>query len=285
MRFLVVVFCLLLVFPVAAVEVVRQDVQQGGFMLLQVEDGEVVRWQGEVLPVSAGGFALVGFDRKQPRNNVLEVCVEAVCEQRKIVVQPRTYKVQRVTRIPQKTVTPDKAQLARVAADNQATAAARALARKPEARRQDWFAANFVRPSVGPTTGVFGSARTYNGQERSWHKGHDFAAPTGTPVVAPTDGVVRLARDTFMSGNLVMLDHGGELTSVYAHLDRMQVKVGQRVRAGEQLGTVGTTGRSSGPHLHWGLYWRNVAIDPILWLGQDSTMDAPRTPPSRKTTP
>ena len=88
----------------------------------------------------------------------------------------------------------------------------------------------------------------------------------GTPIKAPADGIVRLARDTFMSGNLVMLDHGGAVTSVYAHMDRMDVKVGDEVKAGDVIGKVGTTGRSSGPHLHWGMYWKNVPIDPILWV-------------------
>jgi murein DD-endopeptidase MepM/ murein hydrolase activator NlpD len=79
---------------------------------------------------------------------------------------------------------------------------------------------------------------------------------------------VRLARETFMSGNLILLDHGGGITTAYAHLSQMDVKVGDTVKAGEVIGKVGTTGRSSGPHLHWGAYWKNVAIDPILWVSK-----------------
>ena len=123
-----------------------------------------------------------------------------------------------------------------------------------------------MKPVAGPRTGVFGSQRLYNGQERSWHNGVDWAAAVGTPVRAPADGVVRLTRDTFMSGNLVMLDHGLGVSTVYAHLDRMDVRVGQRLQQGDVLGTVGTTGRSSGPHLHWGVFWGETPLDPLLWL-------------------
>jgi murein DD-endopeptidase MepM/ murein hydrolase activator NlpD len=159
-----------------------------------------------------------------------------------------------------------------MAADNAAIAAARratlAAATRGEVAGGLGFLERFRRPSVGPITGVYGSARLFDGAERSWHKGVDYAAPTGTPVVAPAAGVVRLARSTFMSGNLVMLDHGANLTSLYAHLDTMAVKVGQVVQAGDRLGTVGTTGRSSGPHLHWGLYVGPVALDPQFWVAK-----------------
>jgi murein DD-endopeptidase MepM/ murein hydrolase activator NlpD len=106
----------------------------------------------------------------------------------------------------------------------------------------------------------------YGGEERDWHKGHDFAVPTGTPVYAPAAGVVTLAQLTFFNGNLIILDHGDRLFTIYAHLSEMNVKPGGKVKAGQLIGRVGTTGRSSGPHLHWGAYWQNLAIDPILLL-------------------
>jgi murein DD-endopeptidase MepM/ murein hydrolase activator NlpD len=117
-------------------------------------------------------------------------------------------------------------------------------------------------------TGVYGSRRLYGGEERSWHKGHDFAVPRGTPIHAPADGIVTMAAMTFFNGNLVIIDHGDRLFTIYAHLSAMDVKPGDKVRRGQLIGKVGTTGRSTGPHLHWGVYWQNMAIDPILLVNQ-----------------
>ena len=254
-----------------APQVVRQDLQPGGFYVAQVPPNSRVTLNGEAVETGPKGELVVGFDRNAKPEQVLKVCgTEAACTETRLRLKPRSYVTQNVTKVPAKTVEPDAAQVARVKADNAATAAARAKAKAAARWRQAYMDA-FVLPLEARTSGVFGSRRTYNGQERSWHKGHDLAAPTGTAVRAPAGGIVRLARDTFMSGNLIMLDHGGGLTSVYAHLDAMDVAVGDEVKARESIGKVGTTGRSSGPHLHWGMYWQNTAIDPILWV---STKDA-----------
>lgn len=253
-----------------------QDLQQGGFKLLVVPPSSTVRLGGASLPVVPGGeeaYVLVGFDRKEAATRWLEICPSSnPCTTRKLVVQKRIYQTQNVKGVGKAHREPDPKALKQMAADNAAINAAR-RATQAAATRGDragglGFLEDFQRPGIGPITGVYGSARLFDGQERTWHKGLDYAAPTGTPVVAPAPGVVRLARSTFMSGNLVMLDHGANLSSVYSHLDTMAVKVGQVVRKGERLGTVGTTGRSSGPHLHWGLYVGSVAIDPQLWVAK-----------------
>ncbi len=249
----------------AAPQVVKQDLQPGGFYVARVAPESTVTLGGDAVVVGPKGEVVIAFDRNAPRKQVLKVCSGSSCDETVLTLKPRTYKTQNVTKVPQGTVTPDPAQEKRVAEDNAATQAARDKA-AAGARWRDGFVQEWRLPITAPTSGVFGSRRTYNGQERSWHKGHDLAAKTGTTIKAPADGIVRLARDTFMSGNLVMLDHGGAVTSVYAHMDRMDVKVGDEVKAGDVIGTVGTTGRSSGPHLHWGMYWKNVAIDPILWV-------------------
>lgn len=249
----------------ATPQVIHQNLQPGGFYVARVAPGSTVTLGEEVIVVGPKGEIVVGFDRNAPRRQVLKVCHSQGCSETVLKLKARTYVTQNVTKVPQGTVTPDPAQEKRVAEDNAATKAARSKA-EAAARWRDAFTQNWRLPIAAPTSGVFGSRRTYNGEERSWHKGHDLAAKTGTPIKAPADGIVRLARDTFMSGNLVMLDHGGAVTSVYAHMDRMDVKVGDEVKAGDVIGKVGTTGRSSGPHLHWGMYWKNVPIDPILWV-------------------
>ncbi|MFZ2587712.1 MAG: M23 family metallopeptidase [Alphaproteobacteria bacterium] len=245
-----------------ALEVVNQNLQPGGFMVGRVEQGSVVRWNDVKIPVNAEGLFVVGFDRFAGKNQDIQVCVNAECTTTPLTLASRTYKVQNVKGVPAKTVNPSPAELKRMAADNAAIAAARKTYAGLNA-----FAGPFVLPVQAETSGVFGSRRTYNGEERSWHKGHDLAARTGTPVYAPADGIVRLARSTFMSGNLVILDHGSYITSLYAHLDSMAVNVGDTVKQGDMVGRVGTTGRSTGPHLHWGMNWKSVAIDPALWVG------------------
>jgi len=252
---------------VEAPVMLRGKLQQAGFYVGKVGPGEIVRFNGVVLPVDASGTFVLGFDREQKQGNELKLCKRKTCRNVPLEVGAREYVTQNVTKVPQNTVEPNKQELAVIAADNKAIGTARALAWKHAAARYGDFGTPFLLPvKHGVTSGVFGSRRTYNGEERSWHRGHDLAAPTGTPVRAPAAGVVRLARWTFMTGNLLMLDHGAGITSVYAHLSKMDVKAGQKVKAGQVIGKVGTTGRSSGPHLHWGMYWQSVPIDPILWV-------------------
>ena len=249
----------------AAPQVIHQNLQPGGFYVARVSPDSTVRLGKDALVVGPKGEIVVGFDRNAALKQVLTVCGGQNCKETVLNLKPRTYVTQNVTKVPQGTVTPDPVQEKRVADDNAAAKAARDKA-EAGARWRDGFAREWSLPITAPTSGVFGSRRTYNGTERSWHRGHDLAAKTGTPIKAPADGIVRLARDTFMSGNLVMLDHGGAVTSVYAHMSEMDVKVGDEVKAGDVIGKVGTTGRSSGPHLHWGMYWKNTPIDPILWV-------------------
>lgn len=250
------------------VTMVRQALEQGGFFVARVPAGSTVTLDGDALVVGPKGEVMAGFDRAAKSKAVLKVCdVAGECTETVLDVKARTFVTQNVKGIPPKTVDPDPKELARMKDDNAATQSARDKAREGATWRSA-FMDGFVLPIKAPTSGVYGSRRTYNGQERSWHKGHDLAAKTGTPVKAPADGIVRLARDTFMSGNLIMLDHGGGLTTVYAHLHTMGVKVGDSVKTGDVIGTVGSTGRSSGPHLHWGAYWKNTAIDPILWVNK-----------------
>ena len=133
------------------------------------------------------------------------------------------------------------------------------------------WAQHFIWPARGRLSGVFGSQRIYRGGvPAAYHSGIDLAAGAGAVVVAPADGVVTLAPPPMYSleGNLVILDHGLGLSSAFLHLARVSVRPGQRVRQGEVIGTVGATGRATGPHLHWGLVWNGARIDPEQVVGQ-----------------
>jgi murein DD-endopeptidase MepM/ murein hydrolase activator NlpD len=121
-----------------------------------------------------------------------------------------------------------------------------------------------------PTGGRFGDRRIFNGQPRSPHTGADYAVPTGTPVLAVADGTVVLAEEHFFPGKAVVVDHGDGLFTMSFHLDQIAVAAGQEVRRGDRLGTVGATGRVSGPHLHFAIRWRGARIDPELLLGRES---------------
>ncbi|WP_428632000.1 M23 family metallopeptidase [Sphingopyxis sp.] len=122
----------------------------------------------------------------------------------------------------------------------------------------------FRWPVTGRLSGFFGSQRVYQGKPGTYHGGTDIAVPAGTPFVAPADGVVVLAAAApfTLEGNLLIVDHGMGLNSAFLHCQRLDVKVGDRVVQGQVLGTVGRTGRATGPHMHWGLKWRDARLDP-----------------------
>ncbi len=129
---------------------------------------------------------------------------------------------------------------------------------------------SFIWPVLGRISGHFGAQRIYAGQPGAPHGGVDIAGSTGTPVLAPADGVVILAaaRPFTLEGNLVMIDHGMGLNSAFLHLSRIDVRVGDPVRQGQPIGAVGMTGRATGPHLHWGMKWLDERIDPAMLLPQ-----------------
>jgi murein DD-endopeptidase MepM/ murein hydrolase activator NlpD len=157
-------------------------------------------------------------------------------------------------------VEPSEEDLARIKADAEAIAKARARDSAEPLWDTEWR-----WPVVGRISGVFGSQRILNGQPRRPHYGVDVAMPTGTPVVAPADGVVSLAHgDMYFTGGTVILDHGHGVGSLYAHLSAVDVAEGTRLRKGERLGAIGATGRATGPHLHWGMTWYALNVDPAL---------------------
>jgi murein DD-endopeptidase MepM/ murein hydrolase activator NlpD len=129
--------------------------------------------------------------------------------------------------------------------------------------RERYWGDGFLLPVQGRITTRFGTGRVLNGKPRSSHSGVDIAGKRGVPVKGANSGKVLLADDFYLSGKTIVVDHGWGVSTVYAHLDRIDVREGQEVNRGQVLGTVGSTGRSTGPHLHFGAFIRGAKIDPL----------------------
>ncbi|GAB6063313.1 M23 family metallopeptidase [Deferrisoma palaeochoriense] len=178
-----------------------------------------------------------------------------------VTVEARAFGEQRL-RVDPRHVNPDPADAARAARE-----AKRIRAVLSRVSRPRLWAGPFRLPAEGPVSSPFGVRRVYNGERRGYHSGLDIAAPRGAPVRAAERGVVALADDLFYTGRTVFLDHGLGLFTAYFHLDEIRVREGQPVEPGEVIGLVGSTGRSTGPHLHWGAYLAGLKADPLALPG------------------
>lgn len=178
-----------------------------------------------------------------------------------VAVGPHTYREQRLTVKNQSYVTPDPEQLERIARERTIIDTAIGNYRDTEL---DGIALR--APVAGPRSSSFGLRRYFNDQPRSPHKGMDIAAAVGTPIIAPRGGIVTATGDYFFNGNTVIVDHGQGLVTLYCHLSEIDVAEGDNVTGGELLGAVGSTGRVTGPHLHFGVYLNGTAVDPAILL-------------------
>jgi murein DD-endopeptidase MepM/ murein hydrolase activator NlpD len=213
--------------------------------LAPVGDG---RWQG-----------LVGIDLDTaPGSYRLQLLAPDAQVVREVMlhVQPKQFPT-RTLRVAPRYVEPPAEETARIVRE---AAMLDALYKAVSPRAWD---GSFALPVTAAPTSNFGSRSVFNGQPRSPHAGVDFSSPTGTPIHAPAAGTVVLASDLFFTGNTVVLDHGGGLLSVFAHLSAMAVKPGQAVPQGAALGRVGATGRATGPHLHWSVRLHGSRVDPL----------------------
>jgi murein DD-endopeptidase MepM/ murein hydrolase activator NlpD len=236
---------------------------QGGLIFGRVPSGTLqLSLDRKPVPFDSEGRFILGFDRNQDASALLAAqLANGSWIQQWLRVAPRAWQIEHIAQDrPSSGPTPAyqrirDGELARIAA-------ARGAASDTKGWRQ-----NFVLPAQGRISGLFGSQRIYRGGvPAAFHSGLDIAPGAGKPVVAPADGVVVLAGPPAFSleGNLVIVDHGMGLNSAFLHMATSLVQVGDRVRQGQQIGTVGMTGRATGPHLHWSVTWRGARLDPML---------------------
>ncbi len=211
-------------------------------------------------------YALAGVDVEQAAGTYpLDLTATATNGQalhatEQVKVQPGSYKTTTI-HVAENFVQPDTVTQKRIAADGVIKAAA--YARQID---QPLWKGSFRSPVPFKATDSFGTRRTFNGELASIHRGTDFHAASGTPVLAANDGEVIIAQPMFYEGNLVIINHGLQFDTQYMHLSKIEVKVGQRVVKGQRIGLSGATGRVTGPHLHLGVRWQGMYVDPVLLL-------------------
>jgi murein DD-endopeptidase MepM/ murein hydrolase activator NlpD len=176
----------------------------------------------------------------------------------RLIVRQPDYPRERIT-VPPRMVEPDSATAARIESEG---LRAREVSRSSHDTPHLW-SLPLTLPRPGRITSPYGGAREYNGKVTSRHTGTDFAGAVGTPVVAPTRGVVALVADFYLAGRAIYLDHGAGLVTGYFHLSRTDVVAGDTVRAGQRIGAVGRSGRVTGPHLHWIMRYGMISLDPM----------------------
>ena len=259
--------------PLHAAGFPRHQATPGGIALIPLMEAEqrpMVRYQHrQILVTQRDGrwLAVVGVPLdSEPGSHILHIQQPGKAEQKLIFdVTAKQYPEQHITLSNQRQVNPDPDDLERIRAEQ---ARSRAAYARWTAEQQAQLA--FILPVDGSISGVFGSRRFFNGQARRPHSGLDIAAPTGTPIQTPANGKVVETGHYFFNGKTVFIDHGEGLVTMYCHLDSITVEKGQWLKQGEQLGTVGATGRVTGPHLHWSVSLNNTLIDPELFLTEQT---------------
>lgn len=244
----------------------------GGVALItlpaSVSNGSVTLNGKPVMVVEDGDnqVAVVGLSLSaSPGEHTLELrdADTGALRKQAFLVKEKQYETQHITIKNKRKVNPEKRDMQRIGKEQQQirNALANHAARTPESLR-------FQLPVSGPVSSPFGLRRYFNEQPRKPHSGLDLAAPEGTPIRAPAAGHISDTGDYFFNGNTVFIDHGQGLVTMYCHMSRIDVKPGQNVAVGDIIGTVGQTGRVTGPHLHWGVSLNDARVDPMLFLDE-----------------
>ena len=233
---------------------------QGGLVKGKIDSNVSVRFKERLLRKTSKGFFVIGFGRDHPKIANLSIKINQNWISKTLNIKKRIYKTQMINGLEKKMVTPPKSFYDRIIKENKAIKNIRNLDSDI-----DFIFEEFNWPAKGIISGVFGSQRILNGKPKRPHYGIDIAAKKGTSVLAPIESIVRMAeKDLYYTGGTIMLDHGHGVTSVYSHLSLINVNVGDKVKKGQKIGEIGSTGRSTGPHLDWRINWFLQRLDPAL---------------------
>ncbi len=233
--------------------------EQGSFILGKAEPGSKIFIDSREIRVSENGFFAFGLDRDRKNDVTIRIHKDGKLETIYKKVLKREYRIQKIDGLPPKQVTPPPEVYERIKKDNKLIGEARSINSS-----YDFFKNKFIYPlDKYIITGVYGSQRILNGKPRRPHYGIDFHAPEGTPVKAMMDGEVTLVEnDMYFTGGTIVFDHGHGISTLYMHMKDINVEVGQRIKKGQVVGTLGQSGRATGPHLDIRLNWFEVKLDP-----------------------
>ena len=236
---------------------------QGSFILGKTELGSEVFIDKKKVKVTSEGFFVFGLGKDRKYDVVITLNRNGNKEKIIKKVQKREYRIQRIDGLDEKKVTPPKEVYERIKKENKWIGKARAIDSD-----LTFFTKKFILPIEDSIiTGVYGSQRILNGKPKWPHYGLDFAADEGTKIKAMLDGTVTLAEsDLFYTGGTLICDHGHGISTLYMHMEKLLVKKGQKVKQGDIIGMVGSTGRATGAHLDIRLNWFDVRLDPATAL-------------------
>jgi len=246
------------------------ELLQGSLVRGMAVPGAQILMNGRAIEVTDKGEFVFGFSRDDKLEHILKWRLPGDdWNEQRLTIAKREYRIQRIDGLEQTKVTPPKDVLSRIRDDAKRVRQARSVKTAITG-----FNEQFIWPSEGVITGVYGSQRVLNGKPSRPHFGIDLAAPKGTNVVAPASGVVTMADpDLYYSGATLIIDHGLGVFSTFLHLDTMSVSVGDSVSQGQKIGEVGSSGRSTGPHLDWRINWFSVRLDPALLVPAREGLD------------
>ena len=244
-------------------EILSGNAVEGGLIIARTDPTNQIMLDGDAIEIDENGVFVIGFHRDSDVPVTLRIIApDGSVKTSLLSPRQRDYNIQRIDGLKSTMVTPPAAVLARIKTDGEAVR----TARQRKAPLGDFWR-GFDWPAFGRISGIYGSQRILNGQPRQPHYGIDIAAPTGTPVYAPASGLVTLVKDLYFSGWTVVIAHGLGVNSSFLHLDRVDVETGMMVERGGLIGTIGATGRATGPHLDWRIDWQGRRIDPGLLVG------------------
>ena len=214
------------------------------------------------IKVSKDGFFAFGIDRDRKFDLIITKILNG--KEEKIIkkVLKRKYNIQRIDGLEESKVTPPESVYKRIKDENKKIGKARAI-------NSDlpFFKNQFIMPVEGIISGVYGSQRILNGKPKWPHYGIDIAAKKGTMIKSSASGTVTMAEDDlYYTGGTIIMDHGHGISTIYSHLENVMVSVGDKINQGDIIGTVGSTGRSTGPHLDFRVNWFQTRLDPMSVL-------------------